>query len=106
MLKAMKEGALAMALKAWLKERFSEYGEVVDCVFDTHANTLLIEALLHGEHKTITVKVLGYDLEKSGHQHFMTLKKFSSSRAWLTTLLNALFTGKRYAIPAIVSKLL
>lgn len=106
MLKAMREGALAMALKAWLKERFSDYGEVVDCRFDTKANTLCIEALLRGEQKTITAKIERYELEKIGDQHFVILKKFSSSRAWLTTLLNTLFIGKRYAIPSVVSKLL
>lgn len=106
MLKAMKEGALALAAKAWLKERFSDYGEVVDCRFDTQGNTLTIEALLRGEQKTITARIDRYELEKTGDQHFVILKKFSSSRAWLTTLLNALLIGKRYKIPAVVSKLL
>ena len=106
MLTTLKEGALALAAKAWIKERFSDYGEVVDCTFDTHANTLTIEALLRGEPKTITARVDRYELEKVGEQHFVILKKFSTSRVWLTTLLNALLTGKRYAIPTVVSKLL
>src|SRR3546814_10916827 len=49
--KSMKEGALSVALRAYVNDRFSEYGEVLDCQLDTKENSLTFRVMLHGNRK-------------------------------------------------------
>jgi hypothetical protein len=102
----MKDSALAMSAKAYLNDRFSEYGEVLDCAIDTRAARLSITALLTGEREPITATVERYALDTEGDERYIVLHDFSSSRQWIGSLLTRLFSGKRYKIPSAVSKLL
>lgn len=104
--KGMKDGALAMALKSYLNDRFSEYGEIVECQVDTAANRLSVQVQLRGERERVSACIERYDLTRQGEKRFITLHRFSSSREWLTRLLTALFGGKRYELPAAVAALL
>jgi len=104
--RGVKDGALAMALKAYVNDRLSAYGEVTDCTVDTNTNRLTVKAMLKGERESVTATIERYELEKEGEDHYIVLKQFSSSRAWLTLLLTKLFSGKRYKLPAAVSTLL
>lgn len=104
--RGVKDGALALSLKAYVNDKFKEYGEVVDCSIDTGASRLTAQLMMRGERDPVTATVEKYEIEKDGDERFIKLVKFSTSRAWLTTLLNALFTGKRYKLPGTVSKLL
>jgi len=106
MARGMKDGALAMTIKAFVNDRFKEYGEVLDCVISTADNRLTLRAMLHGERDPVTATVERYDIETEGEDRYIKLLQFTSSRAWLTLLLNKLFGGKRYKIPATVGKLL
>lgn len=102
----MKDGALALALKGYLNERFSEYGEILECQIDTAANRLSVQVQLRGERERVTASIERYDLTRQGDKRFITLHRFSSSREWLTRLLTAIFSGKRYELPAAVAALL
>jgi sporulation protein YlmC with PRC-barrel domain len=106
MVRGMKDGALSMAFKNFINEKFAEYGKVTDILVDTEANRLTIEAVLKGEREPITATVLRYDIEKTAEGTFVVLKRFDSSREWLTMLLTKLFSGKRYALPNVVARLL
>lgn len=105
-MRSVKDNALALAAKAWLRERFSQYGEITDCAFDTQVNSFTIEVMLRGETQPITATVLRYEIEKTPKGNFVRLKRFDSSREWLTMLLTQLFAGKRYPLPGMLSKLL
>jgi len=102
----MKNAALGMALKAFVNERFSDYGEIQDLKVDTDASTLKLHALLRGERQAVTVTVERYELQREGDEVYVVLRSFSSSREWLTLLLTKLFTGKRYKIPGAAAALL
>lgn len=102
----MKDAALGMALKAFVNDRFSDYGEVQDLKVDVDASRLQLHALLRGERHTVTVSVERYDLEREGEDVYVVLRTFSSSREWLTLLLTKLFAGKRYKIPGAAAALL
>ena len=106
MARGVKDSALAMSAKAYLNDRFREYGEVLDCVIDTKECRLSITALLTGEREPLTATVERYELETEGKELYIVLHEFSSSRQWVGNLLTRLFSSKRYKIPAAVSKLL
>jgi predicted transcriptional regulator len=104
--KGMKDGALGIALKAYLNDRLNAYGEVLDCSVDTGKGRIAVRALLKGEKEAINVAVEKYELAREGEQVFATLRSFSSSRPWLTLLLGKLLTDKRYKLPSAVGGLL
>lgn len=104
--KGMKDGALGIALKAFLNDRLHQYGEVLDCVVDTGKGRISVRAMLKGEKEPINAAVERYELEREGEALYATLRTFSSSRPWLTLLLGKIFTGKRYKLPSAVGSLL
>ncbi len=106
MAKSVKDGAIAIGLRAYVNDKFKAYGEVVDCQVDTAAGRLTVHARLKGERDTVSATLERYELEREGDQVFIVLRSFSSSREWLTLLLNQLFSGKRYGLPAKVGALL
>ncbi|MBI2382975.1 MAG: hypothetical protein HYV18_02755 [Gammaproteobacteria bacterium] len=104
--RTVKDAALSLALRAYLNDRFREYGEVTDCVLDTETGRLMLEALLRGEHDAVVATIERYELSQNGDMHYVEIKTISSSREWLGTLLTRLLGGKRYAIPMVIGKLL
>ncbi|GAC1623230.1 MAG: hypothetical protein NVS9B10_08080 [Nevskia sp.] len=106
MARGVKDGALALSLKALVNDRFRDYGEVVDCSISTADNRLTVRALLKGEREPVTATVERYEIESEGEDRYIKLQQFTSSRAWLTLLLNKLFGGKRYKLPPTVARLL
>jgi hypothetical protein len=103
MAKSVKDGAIALGLRAYVNEKFGEYGEVIDCQVDTAASSLTV---LKGERDTVSATLERYELQREGEQLFIVLRNFSSSREWLTLLLNKLLSGKRYPLPSKVGALL
>jgi hypothetical protein len=106
MAKSVKDGAIALGLRAYVNEKFGEYGEVIDCQVDTAASSLTVHARLKGERDTVSATLERYELQREGEQLFIVLRNFSSSREWLTLLLNKLLSGKRYPLPSKVGALL
>ncbi|HEY0915002.1 MAG TPA: hypothetical protein VGE22_09055 [Solimonas sp.] len=106
MLGKMKAGAVSLALKAFIGDRFGEYGEIEELKVDLEAARLTLRALLRGERQSVTVSVEHYELQQEGADVYIVLRGFSSSREWLTLLLTKLFRDKRYKIPAAAAKLL
>lgn len=104
--RGVKDGAIAMSLKAYVNDKLSAYGEIVDVSIDTAVSRLTARALLKGERDPVTVTVERYEIETEGEDRYIRLKTFSSSRTWLTQLLNKLLSDKRYKIPNAVSRLL
>ncbi|MGH8505176.1 MAG: hypothetical protein ACRETM_04340 [Stenotrophobium sp.] len=106
MLNDVKDAALALALKAYLNDRLAAYGEITLCRVNTRNKHVTLTALLDGEKESLTATLEGFDLERSPRGVFAIPRKFNSSRPWLTRLLNSLFAGKRYALPAALASLL
>lgn len=104
--KGMKDGALGIALKAYVNDRLGDYGDVLDCSVDTAQGRIAARVLLKGDKEPINAAVEKYELERDGEAVYAILRKFSSSRPWLTMLLGKLFTDKRYKLPSAVRNLL
>lgn len=106
MLKAMKDSAMAIALKSYLNERFGEFGQIQSCTLDSARGRLVLEALLKGEREPIKATLEHFELVREGGKPFMVLHEFSSSRLWLGLLLTKLFAGKKYPLPSTFAALL
>lgn len=106
MANSMKDGAIAVGLRAYLNERFGDYGEILDCELDSASSRFTLHARLKGERDTVSATIERYELQREGEQVYIVLRSFSSSREWLTMLLQKLLGGKRYALPGAVGKLL
>jgi len=104
--RGVKDSAIGMSLRAYVNDRLSEYGEIIDVNIDTAANRVTARALLKGERDAVTITVERYEIESEGEARYIKLKSFTASRAWLTQILNKLLADKRYKIPGAVSKLL
>lgn len=104
--RSVKDRALSLALKTWLNDRFREFGEITDCVLDSDAGSLKLEAMLKGEKEPIVAVLEHFDMEKKGNERVIVLHEFSSSRPWLGALLTRLFAGKRYPLPGAVAAML
>jgi hypothetical protein len=104
--RGMKDGALALSLKALVNDKFGEYGEILDCNVDTKNNKLVLQAMLKGERERVTATIERYEIERDAEASYIVLKQFSSSREWLTMLLNRFLQDKRYKLPSAVTKLL
>lgn len=106
MAKSLKDGALAVGLKAYVNDKLKEYGEVLDCQIDTQHNKLNFRALLRGERTPVDASVDRYDIEREDGEVYVVIRSFSTSREWITLLLTKLLIGKRFAIPSKVASLL
>ena len=106
MIRDAKDNALAMSLKKYLNEKFSDLGEVLECDLDSKAGALELKLKLPGEPAPVKLSLERYELEREGGASYIVLHDFSSSREWVARLLGRLFAGKRYKIPAAVSALL
>lgn len=106
LVRGAKDGALALSMKAFLNEKLGMYGEILECAVDTKSNRVMLKAHLKGEAHTVTAAIERYDLEREGTDQYIVLKQFSSSREWLTLVLQRFFTDKRYKLPSAVTKLL
>lgn len=106
LVRGAKDGALAMSMKAFLNDKLGLYGEIVDCSVDTKSNKVTLKAKLKGETQTVTASIERYEMEREGEDSYIVLKQFSSSREWLTLMLQRFFTDKRYKLPSAVTKLL
>lgn len=102
----MKDNALAMALKAFISERFAQYGELLDCEVDTRKSQVRVRALLKGETQPIEVCIERYHLDKQGGERQITIQSLSCSREWIGLLLTRFFVNKPYRLPAGVASLL
>ena len=104
--KGMKDGALGLAIKAYINDRLRDYGDVKDCSVDTRKSRIEIKALLKGDKDPITAAVEKYELVREEGEVYAVLRSFSSSKPWLTLLLTKLFTNKRFKLPGAVGGLL
>lgn len=104
--KSVKDGALAVGLKAYVNDKLKDYGEVLDCSIDTGKNTLSFRARLRGDREPVSATVSRYELEREGEDTYLTVKAINTSREWISLLLNKLLIGRRFKIPSKVAGLL
>lgn len=104
--KVMKEGALGVAIKTWANDRYGDYGEIREVSVDTKAARIVAKVQMRGERDIITVTVDRYELIEEGAKVFLRITKLTTTREWITLLLNRLLDGRRFELPASVGRIL
>lgn len=104
--KAMKDGALGVAIKTWANDRYGEYGEIREVNVDTRAARIVAKVLMRGERDVIAITIDRYELIEDGGKTFLKISKLTTTREWITMLLNRLLDGRRFELPASVGKIL
>ncbi|MFP5307145.1 MAG: hypothetical protein ACLGI7_15155 [Gammaproteobacteria bacterium] len=104
--RAVKDGALAVGLRAFFNDKFGEYGDVRDCAVDTAKGRIVAHVLMRGEREPLTITIERYELITEDGKVFIVIRKLSTTRQWITLLLNRVLDGRRFEIPASVSKIL
>jgi hypothetical protein len=104
--RAIKDSALALSLKTFLNDRFSEVGEVLECELDTKICKIVLTLELPGEPEPVELTLDHYTLEHEHGHRYVVIGTLSCSREWVGLLLNHLFSDKRYKLPVAVGALL
>lgn len=106
MARGMRDGAIAIALRAWINERYTEFGRVTDLSLDIRKGTLHAVVMLHGEAEPISARIDRFTLHEEDGRHYALIHAVSASRDWIGTLLNRIGVGQRVPLPASVGRLL
>ena len=106
MAQGVKDSALALLIKKFVNDRLPQYGQVVDCAIDTGNGRVRLRCLLKGENETIDAAIERYEIVREEDGSYIRLKEFSSSREWLTVLLQRYLVDKQYKLPSAISSLL
>lgn len=104
--KGVKDSAIALAIKSLLNDRLQRFGEILECQVDTGNSRVQLTVHLKGERDALTAAIERYELGRDGDDRTIRLKSFSSSREWLTVLLNERLTDRQFKLPAAVASLL
>ena len=64
MMRGMKNNALALSLKKYINDKFSDIGEVLECTLDTQAGELELKLRLSGETASVTLNLDRYEIVK------------------------------------------
>ncbi len=103
---AFKAGVVEAGAKSYINQKIQGFGEVTSLQIDPNAKTIFLEASLKGESSPVVVKVLQYEVISSPDGAYLVLKRFETSREWITAVLNQYVTEQRLPLPASVQKLL
>lgn len=106
MARGLKDQALASSLKAYLNRRFREYGQATVCAVDTVNRRIALTVLLRGERDAVTLTVERYELLRGTDTIYLVPYTITSSRAWLSLLIERLFNERRLRLPAAIAHLL
>jgi len=97
---SLKDAALATAARQFLAAKIEGYGTLENLTLDTRARTIALVILLDGETAPVQIQLSDYSiLEENGEVrvHFAP-DSFSTSRPWLTRLLNTQIAGRSFPI--------
>ncbi len=103
---AMKDGALGVAIRTWANDRYGEYGEIREVNVDTQAARIIAKVQMRGEREAISVSIERYELIQENGKVFLKIIRLTTTREWITRLLNRLLDGRRFELPASVGRIL
>jgi len=104
-LSAMRDKAILVAARNWLKSKTGAVKDVRSLEIDTKQKTFSLELDLAGE--TEPLKVTGnYQLVSGAEKTMVTPADIKTSREWLTILAADFVNGRPIEVPGIVGSFL
>lgn len=105
-LNSIKDTALAATVRSFLGPHLEGYGKIEQLKMDTKSRQIELKLRLEGEELPVDVILKGYEIcEKEGATYISSPDQaFTSSRTWLTKLLNTHLAGRDFVIPEKYAK--
>ena len=99
-LNSIKDTALAATVRSFLGPHLEGYVKIEQLKMDTKSRQIELKLRLEGEEQLVDVLLQSYDIrEKEGATTISTpAQAFTSSRLWLTKLLNTHVAGRDFVI--------
>lgn len=102
----MKDWLLSKALKTFVHERIARYGELTSLSVDSRQKTIDIIVRPHGELSDVHLRVEKYSIVQREGKHLLTIDASTSSRPWITHLLEDYLHGRTFEVPPIAAAIL
>ena len=75
------------------------YGEVKTLAIDAQRKTIVLEIALKGEHELTRISIESYEWRRAEDRASMVVKEVTTSKEWLTALLNDHLVDREIQIP-------
>jgi len=99
MLGKLKRGGVNIAIKKTINEKIKDYGKIEEIDIDSKQKKCYLKMDLNGESKPISLIIDNYSLKEVDEGGVLCIKEISSSREWLTKVLNDFVKDKDQKIP-------
>lgn len=100
-----KDLSVAYILRKLLQKKLEAYGTIQSFELDSQSSKLSAEVLLKGETDPITLHIEEYELREEPGGTFVTVRRASASRAWISLLVKEFLTGKSFLVPPEYARL-
>ena len=94
-----KDASVSMVAEKMLQKYLEPYGRLLELALNSRQNTASIKMLLRGETEPVTIDIQEYELVQAGTGSYLTVKRATASREWLTALLRTFLLGRRLDLP-------
>ncbi len=90
----IKDPLFSQGLKMILSRYMEKYGTIMECSINTTGKSIDLSVLLKGETYPVTVTINQYEIREQNGKSYFVVTKASSSKPWLSVLLDVWITGK------------
>jgi hypothetical protein len=94
-----KDIGVGFLAKHQLNKKIEPYGSMLRLNIDSQKKSVEMELMLKGETHPMIVKIEEYTLEENSAGLYITVKRISTSREWITVAAEQFLLNKRFAIP-------
>jgi hypothetical protein len=94
-----KDASVSMVAEKMLQKYLEPYGRLMDLALNSRQNTASIKVLLKGETEPLIIDIQEYELVQEPAGSYVTVKRATASREWLTLLLRTFLLGRRLDVP-------
>ena len=102
----LKEKCLTAGVKALLNREIEKCGVVTDLAIDTAQKTIQVALKLKKKPTPLLVKAGSYELSEQNGAIHIGFYDVSSSKEWITAVLNKYAVGRRFQLPRAAKILL
>lgn len=99
---SLKERSLEAAARTFINRQIEKFGVLTRLSIDSKCRAIRAELDLRGEPSPIVINVGAYDLSESDGASYIAVRDVSTSKEWITALVNRYVVGQRLRIPQAV----
>jgi hypothetical protein len=98
-LNTRKDSAVSAGGRLIAGTLLKNYGEVKTLAIDAQRKTIVLEIALKGEHELTRISIESYEWRRAEDRASMVVKEVTTSKEWLTALLNDHLVDREIQIP-------